>query len=147
MIYFNCDYTEGAHSKILEKLAETNMEQTIGYGMDEHCKNAAELIKKACGREDADVHFLVGGTQTNVTVIDASLRAHQGVICASSGHINVQIFVSLPKTAIAELSKTYKFEPMGTKDDIYDIIRICTSWATKEENVTALLADIERVLA
>lgn len=89
MIYFNCDYTEGAHTRILEKLAKTNMEQTIGYGMDEHCKSAASLIKKACGREDVDVHFLVGGTQTNVTVIDAALRAHQGVICASSGHINV----------------------------------------------------------
>lgn len=346
MIFFNCDYTEGAHPRILEKLVETNMEQTIGYGMDDHCKHAADLIKKACGREDADVHFLVGGTQTNVTVIDASLRAHQGVICASSGHINVhetgaveacghkcitipsedgkvyepqvreilanhyanggdehmaqpkmlyisnptewgtiykkeelialyelckeygiylfldgarlgyglmckendmtlediarytdvfyiggtkvgalfgeavvisnpqlkpdfryaikqhggmlakgrllgiqfetlfedglyfeiakhamdmagrisdkfielgveftvnspsnQIFVSLPKTVIAELSKTYKFEPMGAKDDTHDIIRICTSWATKEENVAALLTDIERVLA
>ena len=346
MIYFNCDYTEGAHPSIIEKLAETNMEQTIGYGMDEHCKKAAELIKKACGREDVDVHFLVGGTQTNVTVIDAALRAHQGVICASSGHINVhetgaveasghkcitipsedgkvyepqvreilanhfadggdehmvqpkmlyisnptewgtiykkdelialyelckeygtylfldgarlgyglmckendmtlediaqytdvfyiggtkvgalfgeavvisnpalkpdfryaikqhggmlakgrllgvqfetlftdnlyfeiakhamdmaeritdklaeygveftvasptnQIFVSLPKTAIAELSQKYKFEPMGTKDETHDIIRICTSWATKEENVIAFLADIERVLS
>ena len=346
MIYFNCDYTEGAHPSIIEKLAETNMEQTIGYGMDEHCKHAADLIKEVCGVLDADVHFLVGGTQTNVTVIDTALRAHQGVICASSGHINVhetgaveatghkcitipsedgkvyvpevreilanhyanggdehmvqpkmlyisnptewgtiykkdelialyelcqeygiylfldgarlgyglmckendmtlediakytdvfyiggtkvgalfgeavvitnsqlkpdfryaikqhggmlakgrllgvqfetlftnglyfeiakhamtlaeriadkfvelgveftvssptnQIFVALPKAAVAELSKTYKFEPMGAKDAEHDIIRICTSWATKEENVTALLADIERVLA
>lgn len=89
MIYFNCDYTEGAHPKILEKLTQTNMEQTIGYGMDEHCVNAANLIKKACNKEDVDVHFLVGGTQTNATVIDAALRAHQGVICAESGHINV----------------------------------------------------------
>lgn len=89
MIYFNCDYTEGAHPSILERLAETNMEQTIGYGMDEHCKHAAELIKTACKAEDAEVHFLVGGTQTNVTVIDAALKPYQGVICASSGHINV----------------------------------------------------------
>jgi len=346
MIYFNCDYTEGAHPSIIEKLAETNMEQTIGYGMDEHCKHAAELIKAACDAEDADVHFLVGGTQTNVTVIDAALRAHQGVICASSGHINVhetgaveasghkcitipsedgkvyetevreilanhyanggdehmvqpkmlyisnptewgtiykkeelialyelckeygvylfldgarlgyglvckendltladiakytdvfyiggtkvgalfgeavvitnpalkpdfryaikqhggmlakgrllgvqfetlftdgryfeiakhamdlaerissklaeygieftvasptnQIFVAMPKKAVEELSKSYKVEPMGTKEGEHDIIRICTSWATKEENVNALLADIERVLA
>ncbi len=346
MIYFNCDYTEGAHSRILEKLAETNMEQTIGYGMDDHCKHAAELIKKACGREDVDVHFLVGGTQTNVTVIDASLRAHQGVICASSGHINVhetgaveacghkcitipsedgkiyetqvrelfanhfadggdehmaqpkmvyisnptewgtiyskeeliglydlckeydaylfmdgarlgyglackendltmediakytdvfyiggtkvgalfgeavvitnpslkpdfrysikqhggmlakgrllgiqfealfedglyfeiakhamymaekiqnkltllgleftvnsptnQIFVSIPNAALNQLKDTYKFEPMGAKDDTHSVIRICTSWATKEENVDALLLDMERVLS
>ena len=346
MIYFNCDYTEGAHPRILEKLIETNMDQTIGYGMDDHCKHAADLVKEACGAKDADVHFLVGGTQTNVTVIDAALRAHQGVICASSGHINVhetgaveacghkcitipsedgkvyvpqvrellanhyanggdehmvqpkmlyisnptewgtiykkdelsalyelckeygvylfldgarlgyglmckendmtlediakytdvfyiggtkvgalfgeavvitnaqlkpdfryaikqhggmlakgrllgiqfetlftdglyfeiakhamdmaerissklekygveftvaspsnQIFVALPKAVIEELSKTYKFEPMGVKDEQTDMIRICTSWATKEENVNALLADIERVLA
>jgi len=346
MIFFNCDYTEGAHPRILEKLAETNMEQTIGYGMDAHCEHAADLIKKTCGREDIDVHFLVGGTQTNVTVIDAALRAHQGVICASSGHINVhetgaveasghkcitipsedgkiyepevrelfvnhfanggdehmaqpkmvyisnptewgtiytkqelvqlyelckefgaylfldgarlgyglackendltmediakytdvfyiggtkvgalfgeavvisnpelkpdfrysikqhggmlakgrllglqfealfedglyfeiskhamamaerisdklstlgaeftvasptnQIFVSLPKKAVAELSDKYKFEPMGVKDEEHDIIRICTSWATKEENVAALLEDMERVLS
>lgn len=89
MIYFNCDYTEGAHPSILEKLVATNMEQTIGYGMDEHCEHAASLIKKACDAEDADIHFLVGGTQTNVTVIDAALKPYQGVICASSGHINV----------------------------------------------------------
>lgn len=345
MIYFNCDYTEGAHPKILEKLMETNLEQTIGYGMDEHCKHAAELIKAACKREDADVHFLVGGTQTNVTVIDAALKPYQGVICADSGHINVhetgaveasghkcitipskdgkvykeevreifadhfanggdehmaqpkmlyisnptelgtiynkaelmdlyalckefgaylfldgarlgyglvckendltladiaeytdvfyiggtkvgalfgeavvftnedlkvdfrynikqhggmlakgrllgiqfetlfedglyfdiakhaidlaerithklevlgaeftvdsptnQIFVALPDQAIAELSKKYKFESMGRKDESRSVIRICTSWATREENVEALLADMERVL-
>lgn len=344
MIFFNCDYTEGAHPRILEKLMETNLEQTIGYGMDEYCKNAASLIRNSCGREDVDVHFLVGGTQTNVTVIDASLRAHQGVICASSGHINVhetgaveacghkcitipsedgkvyesqvreifdghyrnggdehmvqpkmlyisnptewgtiytkdelislyelchefgaylfldgarlgyglmckendltledvakytdvfyiggtkvgalfgeavvishpelksdfryaikqhggmlakgrllgiqfetlfqeelyygiakhaidmaerikqklvecdveftvdsptnQIFVSMPKSIIKELSKKYKFEPMGAKDDAHEIVRICTSWATKEENVLALLEDLDRV--
>ena len=58
-----------------------------------------------------------------------------------------QIFVALPKKAVTELSKTYKFEAMGVKDDAHDIVRICTSWATKEENVTALLTDIERVLA
>lgn len=346
MIFFNCDYTEGAHPRILERLAETNMEQTIGYGMDEHCMHAASLIKKACGREDVDVHFLVGGTQTNVTVIDAALKAYQGVVCASSGHINVhetgaveacghkcitipsedgkiyepqvreilanhfadggdehmvqpkmvyisnptewgtiykkeelislyklckefgaylfmdgarlgyglmckendltlediatytdvfyvggtkvgalfgeavvitndnlksdfrynikqhggmlakgrllgiqfetlfedglyfdiaehamkmaerisnkleeygveftvasptnQIFVALTNEAVKELSIKYKFEPMGKKDENHTIIRICTSWATKEENVTALLADIERVLS
>lgn len=89
MIYFNCDYTEGAHPRILERLMETNFDQTIGYGMDEHCQKAAEYIKKACKSEDADVHFLVGGTQTNMTVIDAALKPYQGVICADSGHINV----------------------------------------------------------
>ena len=89
MIYFNNDYSEGCHPKLLQALIDTNMEQTSGYGMDPHCFRAAELIKKACGREDLDVHFLVGGTQTNMTVIDAALRPHQGVICAESGHIHV----------------------------------------------------------
>lgn len=89
MIYFNCDYTEGAHPRILEKLMETNFDQTIGYGMDEHCQKAKEYIKAACKNENADVHFLVGGTQTNVTVIDAALRAYQGAVCAETGHINV----------------------------------------------------------
>lgn len=89
MIYFNCDYTEGAHPRILERLVETNFDQTIGYGMDEHCKKAVAYIRKACECETADVHFLVGGTQTNVTVIDAALKAYQGVICAETGHINV----------------------------------------------------------
>ncbi len=89
MIRFDCDYLEGAHPLILQKLSETNMEQTIGYGCDPHCENAVNLIKKACGKDDCDVHFLVGGTQTNTTVISAALRPHQGVISAETGHINV----------------------------------------------------------
>lgn len=89
MIRFECDYTEGAHPRIMEALMRTNMEQTKGYGEDEHCEHARELIREKCGSADADVHFLVGGTQTNMTVIAAALRSHQGVICAESGHINV----------------------------------------------------------
>lgn len=89
MIRFECDYLEGAHPEIIDRLTKTNMEQTIGYGCDSHCENAALLIKNACNSPDADVHFLVGGTQTNTTVISAALRPHQGVISASTGHINV----------------------------------------------------------
>lgn len=89
MILFQCDYNEGAHPKILERLAETNWEQTVGYGEDEYCFRAADKIRKACGDGNLAVHFLVGGTQTNVTVIDAALRSHQGVLCAWTGHINV----------------------------------------------------------
>lgn len=88
MLYFNCDYTEGAHPAILEKLAETNLEQTVGYGEDEYCERARALIRKECQREDADVQFLVGGTQANFTVIRAALRPHQGVIAPATGHIN-----------------------------------------------------------
>lgn len=87
MIYFQCDYEEGCHPAILKKLQETNLEQTVGYGMDPYCESAREKIRAAVGREDADVHFLVGGTQTNLTVIAAALRPWQGAICADTGHI------------------------------------------------------------
>lgn len=89
MIRFNCDYSEGAHPRVMQRLLDTNMEQTAGYGEDPHCEHAAALIRGECGREDVDVHFLVGGTQTNLTVIAAALRTHQGVIAADSGHVNV----------------------------------------------------------
>ena len=88
-LLFQCDYNEGAHPKILERLIATNMEQTPGYGEDIYCTRAAEKIRAACGDENLAVHFLVGGTQTNLTVIDAALRTHQGVLCAVTGHINV----------------------------------------------------------
>ena len=88
MIYFNNDYSEGCHPRILEKLVQTNMAQTPGYGQDEFCEAAARKIRRLCGREDAAVHFLVGGTQTNLTVIDAALRPHQGVLGPISAHIN-----------------------------------------------------------
>ena len=89
MLYFNNDYSEGCHEKVLEALVATNMVQTPGYGEDVYCSMAAEKIRKLCGREDLAVHFLVGGTQTNMTVIDAALRPHQGALCAHSGHIHV----------------------------------------------------------
>ena len=89
MIYFNNDYSEGCHEKVLQALIHTNMNQTLGYGEDEYCASAAAKIKALCGREDVAVHFLVGGTQTNLTVIDAALRPHQGALCPVGGHINV----------------------------------------------------------
>lgn len=89
MIYFNNDYSEGAHPKILERLVETNMEQTSGYGQDEYCLKAADKIKELCGNKELDVHFLVGGTQTNLTVIAATLRTFHGVIGVDTAHINV----------------------------------------------------------
>ena len=89
MIYFNNDYSEGCHQKVLDALIRTNLEQTPGYGEDHYCASAAEKIKALCQKEDASVHFLVGGTQANLTVIDAALRPHQGALCAYSGHIHV----------------------------------------------------------
>ena len=89
MYSFLNDYSEGAHPKILEALTKTNLEQTAGYGVDPHCDRARTLIRQAIGRENVDVHFLVGGTQTNLIAIAAFLRPHQAAISAVSGHINV----------------------------------------------------------
>lgn len=89
MIRFESDYTQGAVPEIIAKLNETNMVQTAGYGMDEYCSCAAEKIKKILCSENVDVHFLVGGTQTNLLFISSVLRPHQGVISASTGHIHV----------------------------------------------------------
>jgi len=89
MIYFNNDYSEGCHERVLDALIRTNMVQTLGYGEDEYCAQAAAKIKALCGNEDLAVHFLVGGTQANLTVIDAALRPHQGALCPVGGHINV----------------------------------------------------------
>lgn len=88
-IRFTCDYSEGAVPEILERLAKTNLEQTAGYGEDSYCEEARAKIRALCGQEHAEVQFLVGGTQTNTTVIASILRPHQGVVAADSGHINV----------------------------------------------------------
>ena len=89
MIRFNCDYLEGAHPAIMEKLMATNFEQTPGYGEDHYCDQARKVICEKCGVPDAYVQFLVGGTQTNLTVIASILKPYQGVLAAHTGHINV----------------------------------------------------------
>ena len=89
MIRFNSDYCEGAHPRLLEKLISTNMEQTSGYGEDPYCRRAAETIRGLCHAPASSVHFLVGGTQTNLIVIASALRPHQGALCADTGHIQV----------------------------------------------------------
>ena len=89
MIYFDTDYMAGAHPKVMQRLVQTNAEQTIGYGSDHYTLRAKELVKQACSAPDARVYFLVGGTQTNSTIIDGVLERHEGVLAAESGHINV----------------------------------------------------------
>ena len=86
---FECDYTEGAHPKILEALMRTNMEQMSGYGSDPYTARAAEKIKAAIGAPVSSVTFLVGGTQTNQVVIDLLTAPYEGVIAPKTGHINV----------------------------------------------------------
>ena len=89
MIRFDSDYIEGAHPSIIEALAKSNFEQHIGYGCDDYCERARSIIREHCKDDTLGVQFLVGGTQANVTVIDALLHSYQGVISADSGHINV----------------------------------------------------------
>lgn len=87
MIRFESDYLEGALPEVMEALMRTNFEQTPGYGEDVYCERAARLIREKCQAPDAAVHFLVGGTQANFTVIAAALRPHQAVMAADTGHI------------------------------------------------------------
>lgn len=89
MSRWNNDYNHGAHPAVLEAFIKTNQESYGGYGLDEWCERAAEKIKTHLGSTDADIHFMVGGTQVNYTVIAAALRPYQGVISADSGHIHV----------------------------------------------------------
>ena len=89
ILRFDSDYLEGCLPEILDALMATNLLQTPGYGEDLYCEEARGLIRSACDAPDSEVHFLVGGTQTNATVISAMLKPWQGVLCAQSGHINV----------------------------------------------------------
>ncbi len=87
MLTFENDYSFGAHPAVLQALVDTNMEAMTGYGEDAHCKRAQQLIREACEAPDADVFFLVGGTQTNATVIDMLLAPYEGVVAATTGHV------------------------------------------------------------
>lgn len=89
MLSFESDYTEGAHEAILHRLMETNLEQTPGYGMDKYSESAKDRIREAFGIPEAKVFFLVGGTQTNSTVIASMLHDYQGVVAVETGHIGV----------------------------------------------------------
>lgn len=87
MLSFESDYTEGAHPLILDAFVRTNMEQLSGYGFDRYCDSAKEKIKAACGKDDAEVFLLAGGTQTNQLVIDTVLNPYEGVVSTTTGHV------------------------------------------------------------
>ena len=88
MIRFNNDYNHGAHNAIIQAIGEINTESYAGYGEDEWCQKGADEIRKYLGGADVDIHFMVGGTPANITVITAALRPYESVICAENGHIN-----------------------------------------------------------
>ena len=89
MISFECDYNNGAHPKVLENLIKYNSSKPTPYGFDEFSERAKQKIREACGLPDAQIFFLMGGTQTNATTIDSMLYQYEGVISVGSGHINV----------------------------------------------------------
>ena len=89
MLFFRNDYGNGAHPAIMDALCRTNLELTVGYGEDAYCKQAAQQICKLCDCPQAQVHFLMGGTQVNKTAIGAFLRPWEAVITADTGHIQV----------------------------------------------------------
>ena len=89
MISFENDYIQGAHPEVLKRLTETNLEPLSGYGADPYCESAREKIRRECGCPEAEIHFLVGGTQTNAVVIDAMLKGFEGVAAADTGHVAV----------------------------------------------------------
>ncbi len=89
MIHFDCDYMDAAHPLILKTMYQRYNEKNQTYGTDEYCKRAADKIRELCSNTELEVDFLVGGTQTNATVIDALLRPYEGVIAVESAHINV----------------------------------------------------------
>ena len=89
MIYFDSDYMSGAHPEVLQRLVETNMQHTPGYGTDEYTKKAGRLILEKCGIPEGEVYFLTGGTQTNAVVIDRLLERNDGVVAPATSHINV----------------------------------------------------------
>lgn len=99
MLHFSNDYTQGACQEILDAIVKTNFENLSGYGADKYCESAKAKIRKACEVENADVYFLVGGTQTNAVVINSMLQSYEGVIAAETGHISVHEAGAIELTA------------------------------------------------
>ena len=134
MIFFHNDYNQGCHPAVMEKLIQLQNDQMSGYGTDVLCQAAAEKVRAACKAKDAAVHFLVGGTQTNLTVIAASLRPHQGVISADSGHINVHETGSIEATG-------HKVIPVPSGDG-----KVCPELVAKIVDSQSLSMDAEHIV-
>lgn len=122
MYSFRNDYSEGAHPDILKRLLDMNQCQNVGYGEDALCEHAKQMLKEKLQCEDCDIHFLVGGTQANLTVIAAALRPYEAVIAVDSGHINVHetgaVEATGHKVLIAE-SVDGKITPEGIRKAVY----------------------------
>ena len=129
MIRFECDYGEGAAQPVLDLLQKTNLEQTPGYGEDAYCEQARALIRELCAAPGAGVHFLVGATQANLTIIDAALKPWQGVLCADSGHIHVH------ETGAVEATG-HKCLPLPGHDGKITAAQVQAAWDAHRANPT-----------
>lgn len=98
MIFFRNDYSLGAHPRVLQALTDTNMTHTVGYGLDEFCDEARTVIRELCQAPQAEVHFMMAGTQTNLTALSAFLRPHHAIIAADTAHICVHETGSIEAT-------------------------------------------------
>ena len=119
---FASDYMRGAHPDILKRLVETNMLSSTGYGQDEYTEAARQKIREACGCPGAGVEFLVGGTQTNATVIDAFLRSYQGVVAAETGHISVHEAGAIEASGHKVLTIPQKLGKISA-EDVHDYVK------------------------
>lgn len=131
MYQFQCDYIAGCHPAVLKALCETNLEEVPGYAEDKFCKEASDMIRAAWGGIDADVHFLSGGTQTNLTLIAAALRPHQGVVSASSGHIEAHETGAIESTG----HKVMTIPAVDGKVTVDALRRLCADYFENEEKV------------
>ena len=125
MYSFRHDYSEGAYPEILKRLSEENKKQHLGYGEDEICKEAKKRVHQKLKNDECDIHFLVGGTQTNLTVISSALRPFEAVITVDSGHINVHETGAIEATGhkvIVVKGKDGKITP----DGIHQAVKIHT---------------------
>ena len=136
MYRFECDYSETCHPAILARLSDTNFHQTPGYGEDEFCVAAAALIRQACelSEDDCSIHFMIGGTQTNLTVIASILRPYQGVVSADSGHINVHETGAIEATGHKVLTVPTRDGKL-TAQDIQSVHDAYTADVTKDHIV------------
>ena len=125
---FASDYQQGAHPRILERLAAANMEANAGYGTDVHSEHAREFIRDACGAPQAEVHFLVGGTQANAVTIDALLAPWQGVVAADSGHVSVHEAGAIEACG----HKVIQLPERDGKLGAADVDALATSWEQDE---------------
>lgn len=125
MYSFRNDYSEGAYPEILKRLSEENKKQHLGYGEDEICKEAKKRVHQKLKNDECDIHFLVGGTQTNLTVISSALRPFEAVITVDSGHINVHETGAIEATGHKVIVVKGKDEKI-TPDGIHQAVKIHT---------------------